>query len=124
MSDKNSIDAELRQIASQRILVMDGAMGTQIQDLKLDEAGYRGERFKDWPSDVKGNNDLLTLSNPGAIRAIHTNYLNAGADIVETNTFSATSIAQADYGMEELAYELNEHGARLAREACDDGTGQ
>jgi 5-methyltetrahydrofolate--homocysteine methyltransferase len=119
MSDKNTIGAELRQLAAKRILVMDGAMGTQIQDLKLDEAGYRSTRFKDWPRDVKGNNDLLTLSQPDAIRAIHTAYLQAGADIVETNTFSATSIAQADYGMEELAYELNERGAKLAREACD-----
>jgi len=119
MSEKNSISAELYQLAAKRILVMDGAMGTQIQDLKLDEEGYRGERFKDWAQDVKGNNDLLTLSQPDAIRAIHTAYLQAGADIVETNSFSATSIAQADYGMEELAYELNEQGARLAREACD-----
>ena len=119
MPDKNPIKDALHKLASQRILVMDGAMGTQIQDLKLDEAGYRGERFKDWPQDVKGNNDLLTLSNPASIRNIHVRYLLAGADIVETNTFSATTIAQADYGMEELAYELNEQGARLAREACD-----
>jgi len=119
MSDKKSIGAELREIAEKRILVMDGAMGTQIQDLKLDEAGYRGDRFKDWAQDVKGNNDLLTLSNPDAIKDIHIAYLQAGADIVETNTFSATSIAQADYGMEDLAYELNERGARLAREACN-----
>jgi len=119
MSDKKSIGAELREIAEKRILVMDGAMGTQIQDLKLDEAGYRGERFKGWAQDVKGNNDLLTLSNPDAIRDIHIAYLQVGADIVETNTFSATSIAQADYGMEGLAYELNEHGARLAVEACN-----
>lgn len=119
MPTNNTIDTVFREIADKRILVMDGAMGTQIQDLKLDEAGYRSERFKDWHRDVKGNNDLLTLSNPDAIRAIHTAYLQAGADIVETNTFSATSIAQADYGMEELAYELNEQGARLAREACD-----
>ncbi len=119
MSDKKANGAELREIAEKRILVMDGAMGTQIQDLNLDEAGYRGDRFKDWAQDVKGNNDLLTLSNPDAIRDIHKAYLQAGADIVETNTFSATSIAQADYGMEDLAYELNERGARLAREACD-----
>lgn len=119
MSGKNTADAEFREIASRRILVMDGAMGTQIQNLKLDEAGYRGERFKDWSHDVKGNNDLLTLSNPQAIRDIHISYLEAGADIIETNTFSATTIALADYGLEERAYELNEQGARLAREACD-----
>ena len=106
-------------LAKERILVLDGAMGTEIQDLKLDEAGYRGERFKDWPSDVKGNNDLLSLSQPDAIRQIHVDYLEAGADIVETNTFSSTTIAQADYGMEELAYELNFESAKLAREACD-----
>lgn len=120
MPEKNSIFDVLHEIAAKRVLVMDGAMGTQIQDLKLDEAGYRGERFKDWHRDVKGNNDLLTLSNPQAIKAIHTAYLKAGADIVETNTFSSTTIAQADYGMEELSYELNVQGARLAREACDE----
>ena len=92
---------ELQRIASERILVIDGAMGTQIQNLKLDEAAFRGERFKDWPTDLRGNNDLLTLTQPDAIRAIHEAYLDAGADIVETNTFSSTSIAQADYGMED-----------------------
>ena len=110
----------LREIAAERILVMDGAMGTQIQALGLDEAGFRGSRFADWPSDLKGNNDLLTLTQPDAIHAIHRAYLEAGADIVETNTFSSTSIAQADYGMAELAFELNRDGARLARKACDD----
>ncbi|MEJ8474654.1 methionine synthase [Roseibium algae] len=109
----------LNEAAASRILVLDGAMGTEIQQLKFDEAAYRGSRFSNWPSDVKGNNDLLSLSQPDAIRQIHVDYLNAGADIVATNTFSSTTIAQADYGMEELAYELNEVSARLAREACD-----
>ena len=108
--------AVLRQAASDRILVLDGAMGTMIQQLKLDEAGYRGARFADWPRDVKGNNDLLSLTQPDAVRAIHLDYFRAGADMVETNTFSGTSIAQADYGMEELVYELNFESARLARE--------
>ena len=113
------ISLELRKLAAQRILLMDGAMGTQIQALGLDEAGFRGDRFADWQGDLKGNNDLLTLTQPDAIRAIHAAYLDAGADIVETNTFSSTSIAQADYAMEALAFELNRDGARLAREACD-----
>lgn len=103
----------------QRILILDGAMGTQIQLHRLDEAAYRGTRFADWPQDVKGNNDLLSLSQPEIIRDIHTAYLEAGADILETNTFNSTSIAQADYGMEELVYELNLQSARLAREAAD-----
>ncbi len=114
----------LRDLAKTRILVLDGAMGTEIQLLKLDEAAYRGDRFKDWPSDIKGNNDLLSLTQPDAIRKIHVDYLEAGADIVETNTFSSTTIAQADYGMEELAYELNFESAKLAREACDKVTAQ
>jgi len=108
----------LKRAASERILVLDGAMGTMIQALKLDEAGYRGARFKDWPRDVRGNNDLLSLSQPDAVREIHLKYFRAGADMVETNTFSGTSIAQADYGMEELVYELNRESARLAREAA------
>ncbi|MGI9415432.1 MAG: homocysteine S-methyltransferase family protein, partial [Hyphomicrobiales bacterium] len=98
---------------------MDGAMGTQIQALGLDEAEFRGERFRDWGQDLKGNNDLLVLTRPQAIRQIHENYLLAGADIVETNTFSSTSIAQDDYGMAALAREMNVAGARCAREACD-----
>ncbi|MFY7961014.1 MAG: homocysteine S-methyltransferase family protein, partial [Elsteraceae bacterium] len=112
------IDA-LPALAENRILVIDGAMGTMIQRLKLDEEGYRGERFKSWNRDVKGNNDLLVLTQPDAIRAIHRAYLDAGADIIETNTFSSTTIAQADYGMESLAREMNREGARLAREAAD-----
>lgn len=111
--------AKLRGIAARRILVIDGAMGTMIQRHHLDEAGYRGERFKDWPRDVKGNNDLLSVTQPDIIRDIHAQYLAAGADIIETNTFNSTSISLADYGMEALAYELNVAGARLAREAAD-----
>ncbi|MBW8751553.1 MAG: methionine synthase [Propionibacteriales bacterium] len=111
--------AELTELLEQRILVIDGAMGTMIQRFSPGEAEYRGERFADWPSDVKGNSDVLVLTQPDMIRSIHEEYLRAGADIVETNTFSATTIAQADFGMQELAYELNYEGARLARAACD-----
>ena len=95
----STLDA-LRQAASERILVLDGAMGTVIQQHRFDEAAFRGERFKDWPRDLRGNNDLLILTQPDAIRAIHLDYFLAGADIVETNTFSSTTIAQADYSME------------------------
>jgi 5-methyltetrahydrofolate--homocysteine methyltransferase len=102
-----------------RILIIDGAMGTMIQRYKLEEADYRGERFKDWPSDLKGNNDLLSITNPRIIQAIHQEYLEAGADIIETNTFSSTSIAQADYHMQSLAYELNVASARVARQAIE-----
>ena len=109
----------LNHLAQKKILVLDGAMGTQIQDRKFSEADFRGERFADWEQDLQGNNDLLILTQPDAIRAIHKAYFDAGADIVETNTFSSTTIAQADYGMEQLAYELNEQGALLAREAAD-----
>ncbi len=109
----------LKRLASERILVLDGAMGTMIQRLKFTEEQFRGARFADWPHDLKGNNDLLILTQPDAIRDIHLQYLRAGADMVETNTFSSTTIAQADYKMEALAYELNREGARLAREACD-----
>jgi len=118
LASHNDARAALTAAAAERILVLDGAMGTMIQQLKLDEAGYRGERFKDWIKDVRGNNDLLVLTRPDAIRAIHLEYFLAGADICETNTFSSTSIVQADYGMEALAYELNVAGARLAREAA------
>src|SRR5690242_15179244 len=110
-------EAELGKLAAERILVLDGAMGTMIHALGLGEAGYRGERFADWPQDVRGNNDLLSLTQPDAIRDIHLAYFRAGADVAATNTFSSTAIAQADYGMQELVYELNREGARLAREA-------
>ena len=107
-----------------RVLVLDGAMGTMIQRYKLTEADYRGERFKDWAKDLKGNNDLLSLTQPHIIREIHAAYLEAGADIIETNTFNANAISQADYGMESLAYELNLASARIARECADEFTGQ
>ncbi len=112
--------AALERIALDRILILDGAMGTQIQDLKLDEAGYRGARFADWPALIKGNNDILNLSAPDAVKAIHHAYFEAGADIAETNTFSSTSIAQADYKMQDLAPDIAREGARLAREAADE----
>ncbi|KUH99943.1 methionine synthase [Mycobacterium sp. IS-3022] len=111
---------ELTAALRQRIVVIDGAMGTAIQRDRPDEAGYRGERFKDWPSDVQGNNDLLNLTQPQIIEAIHREYLDAGADIIETNTFNANAVSLSDYGMEELGYELNYAGAALARTACDE----
>ena len=113
-----SVDKTLREEAAKRILVLDGAMGTMIQEYKLDEAGYRGARFDAWNREVRGNNDLLNLSQPKAVRDIHLAYFRAGADIVSTNTFSSTSIAQADYGMQDIAYELNFEGARLVRAAA------
>ncbi len=105
--------------AEANILMLDGAMGTEIQTRKLGEAEYRGDRFAGWSSPLAGNNDLLNLTQPEIIKEIHTDYFNAGADVVETNTFSATSIAQADYGMESLAAEIAAEGARLARDAAD-----
>ncbi len=109
--------SSIRELLNQRILLLDGAMGTMIQRYALNEKDFRGERFKDWPSDLKGNNDLLSLTRPDIIKAIHKDYLAAGSDIIETNTFSSTSIAQADYGMQELAYELNVASVKCAREA-------
>ena len=109
----------LPAILANRIVILDGAMGTMIQRFKLTEENYRGERFRDFPHDVKGNNELLSLTRPDVIRDIHERYLAAGADLIETNTFGATTIAQADYGMENLAYEMNVESARLARAACD-----
>ena len=109
----------LPALLASRILILDGAMGTMIQRYKLDEARYRGERFKDFPRDVKGNNELLSITEPRIIGEIHEQYLAAGADIVETNTFGATAIAQADYGMEALVREMNLASAQLARAACD-----
>src|ERR1700693_2100815 len=111
-------ETALRRLAAERVLVLDGAMGTMIQALGLDEQGYRGARFDAWNREVRGNNDLLNLSRPDAVRAIHLAYFRAGADIVSTNTFSSTAIAQAAYAMAEIAYELNAEGARLAREAA------
>ncbi|MFC5492609.1 methionine synthase [Nocardioides caricicola] len=110
---------ELTRSLEERIMVLDGAMGTAIQRDRPDEAGYRGERFADWPSDLVGNNDLLTLTQPEIIAGIHREYLEAGADIIETNTFNANAISLADYGMQDLAYELNYEAARLARREAD-----
>ncbi|MCM5571348.1 methionine synthase [Burkholderiaceae bacterium FT117] len=115
----NPTEARLRELLERRILILDGAMGTMIQRYRLDEAAYRGERFADLAQDVKGNNELLSLTQPQVIREIHEQYLAAGADIVETNTFGATSIAQSDYRLAHLAAEMNLASARLAREACD-----
>lgn len=113
---------ELEKILAQRIMILDGAMGTMIQAYNFQEEDYRGERFKDYEILLKGNNDLLTLTQPEAIKEIHRKYLAAGADIIETNTFSGTTIAMADYAMEDLVYELNFESARLAREAADEFT--
>lgn len=112
----------LQDCLKERILIIDGAMGTMIQRYKLQEKEYRGERFKDWHTDVKGNNDLLSITQPQIIEEIHKQYLEAGADIIETNTFSSTSIAQADYDMQSLAYELNVASAKCARNAADEYT--
>ena len=99
MSRTQERTEELKALLRRRIVIIDGAMGTMIQTYKLDEAGYRGERFRDWPRDLKGNNDLLSLTQPGIIQEIHRQYFEAGADIIETNTFNSTSISMADYGM-------------------------
>jgi 5-methyltetrahydrofolate--homocysteine methyltransferase len=109
----------LKKAAGERILFLDGAMGTMIQLHKFEEADYRGKRFADWPSDLKGNNDILVLTQPDIIRDIHEAYLEAGADILETNSFNAQAISMADYGMESLSHEMNVAAARLAREAAD-----
>src|SRR3569833_1620564 len=111
---------DFRQELQKRILVIDGAMGTMIQRYQLTEADFRSERFKDHPSDLKGNNDLLNLTRPDVIKAIHAEYLDAGADIIETNTFSTQVISLADYHMEHLAYEKSYEGARIAREVVDE----
>ena len=110
----------IKNLLQKRILIIDGAMGTMIQRYKLSEADYRGERFKDWPSDIKGNNDLLCLTQPKIIKDIHKEYLEAGADILETNTFNAQRISLADYHMEGLAYEINLAAAKIAREAINE----
>ncbi len=112
----------IQECLNKRILIIDGAMGTMIQQYKLEEKDYRGERFKDWHKDVRGNNDLLSLTQPQIVQAIHRAYLESGADIIETNTFSSTSIAQADYDMQSLAYELNVAAAQCARKAVDNFT--
>ncbi len=114
----------IKDLLKERILIIDGAMGTMIQRHKLEEADYRGARFANWHKDVKGNNDLLSITQPDIIIGIHKQYLDAGADIIETNTFSSTTIAQADYDMQELAYELNVASAKCARIAADEYTAQ
>ncbi|MBP7807910.1 MAG: methionine synthase [Bacteroidia bacterium] len=111
------MNSDIKKELEKRILVIDGAMGTMIQQYKLEEKDYRGKRFLEWPKDLKGNNDLLSITQPQIIKAIHKEYLKAGADIIETNTFSATTVAMADYGMESLAYELNYESAKIAKEA-------
>ena len=113
---------QLKALMARRILILDGAMGTMVQKHRLVEADYRGTRFADHPKDLKGNNDLLLLTRPDVIRGIHAAYLEAGADIIETNTFNATKISQAEYGLEAIVHELNVEGARIAREACDEYT--
>jgi len=122
MGKKRHMKEQLEKILEQRIMILDGAMGTMIQAYKFTEEDYRGERFKDYEVLLKGNNDLLTLTQPKAIKDIHRKYLAAGADIIETNTFSGTTIAMADYAMEDLVYELNFESARLAKEAADEFT--
>jgi 5-methyltetrahydrofolate--homocysteine methyltransferase len=117
--DRSGRIAAFRRLLAERIVVLDGAMGTMIQQYKPDEAAYRGARFQDWPSDLKGNNDLLSLTQPALIREIHTKYLSAGVDIIETNTFNSNAPSQGDYRMEGLVAELNLTAARLAREAAD-----
>ncbi|WP_071871267.1 methionine synthase [Atopomonas hussainii] len=124
MTDRAARQQALTKALQERILILDGGMGTMIQSYKLEEADYRGARFADWPQDVKGNNDLLILTRPDVIGAIEKAYLDAGADILETNTFNATRVSQADYGMEELVYELNVEGARLARQVADAKTAE
>ena len=119
---KNS--EQLYKALVERILILDGAMGTMIQRYNFTEEDYRGERFKDWESPLKGNNDLLSLTQPEAIEEIHRKYLLAGADIIETNTFSGTTIAMADYHMEDLVYELNYESAKIAKKVCDEFTAQ
>ena len=119
---KRNVRAEIADVCRERIMFLDGAMGTMIQLVKppLEEADFRGEQFKDWDRSLKGNNDILCLTRPDIILDIHMQYLSAGSDIVSTNTFSGTSIAQADYGMEAHVYDLNLAAAKLVRKAVDD----
>ncbi|MCH7817783.1 MAG: homocysteine S-methyltransferase family protein, partial [Proteobacteria bacterium] len=114
-----STEIILRQALDRRILVLDGAMGTMIQSHKLTEDDFRGERFRDFPHDVAGNNDLLSLTQPELIKDIHRAFLSAGADIIETNTFNSTQSSLSDYQLQDISYELNRESARLAREVCD-----
>jgi 5-methyltetrahydrofolate--homocysteine methyltransferase len=114
-----NVESQLRDLLQKRIVIIDGAMGTMIQTYKLDEAAYRGDRFKNWHKDLKGHNDLLNLTQPQIIEAIHRQYLEAGADLIETNTFNAQAISLADYGMQDLGYEIAKAGAQAARRAAD-----
>ena len=114
--------SNIKQALQQRILVLDGAMGTMLQAYKFSEADFRGERFKDYPTSLQGNNDLLSITQPEAIKTIHAKYFKAGADIVETNTFSGTTIAMADYHMEDLVYELNYQSTKIAKEVAEEFT--
>jgi 5-methyltetrahydrofolate--homocysteine methyltransferase len=118
----NKSKSAIASALEKRILILDGAMGTMIQRYKLEEADYRGERFKDWVKDIKGNNDLLCLTQPQIINAIHREYLEAGADIIETNTFNCQAVSLEDYEMQSLAIELNHAAAKIARLAADDFT--
>ena len=122
MVEMNPVFKQLRNILKERILVIDGAMGTMIQRHMLSEEDFRGDRFKDHPHDLKGDNDLLSITQPEIIKNIHREYFEAGADIVETNTFSATSVAQADYQLEHIVYELNYQSAKIAKEAAAEFT--
>ena len=117
-----SMSKDIKEILKERILILDGAMGTMIQRYKLSEEDYRGEQFKDHPKPLKGNNDLISITQPHIVKEIHAEYFKAGADIIETNTFTATSISQADYGLEDHAYEINYQAALLAREVADEFT--
>ena len=116
--------SKLEELLSQKILILDGAMGTMLQEYKFSEEDFRGERFADWPVSLKGNNDLLSLTQPEAIATIHRKYFDAGADIVETNTFSGTTIAMADYQMEDFVYELNFESARIAKAVAEQVTAE
>src|SRR4051812_35570692 len=109
---------DIKKELEKRVLVIDGAMGTMIQQYKLDEAGYRGKEFKDWKSDLKGNNDLLSITRPEIIEEIHRQYLEAGADIIETNTFNSTAISLADYEMQQYAYDINLAAAKVAKHSA------
>ena len=112
----------IHKLLKERILILDGAMGTMIQDYKLDEPAYRGKQFADYPSDLKGNNDLLSITQQHIIKEIHHNFLGAGADIIETNTFNANGLSQQDYNMENLVYEMNLESAKIARNIADEFT--
>ena len=118
----SKVSTQLDALLATRILVLDGAMGTMVQRHQLTEADFRGQRFKDHPKDLRGNNDVLVLTRPDIVAEIHRQYLEAGSDIIETNTFSGTAVAQGDYALEPLVYELNLEGAKLARAACDEYT--